>query len=107
MRNFLFIVKKITFLVKLASVMQNKRLFIILIISLIPLLIPLIAMQFTNDVNWTIFDFAIASILLVGTGLLCEFILRKVKKTNYRIALCLATLIMLFLIWAELAVGIF
>tara|TARA_R110001606_G_scaffold399186_2_gene581395 strand:+ start:10581 stop:10796 length:216 start_codon:yes stop_codon:yes gene_type:complete len=64
-------------------------------------------MQFTNEVNWTIFDFVIAGILLIGTGLVCEFTLRKIKKTKYRIAIILAILVILFLIWAELAVGIF
>lgn len=88
-------------------IIQNNRLIIILITSLVILFIPLIAMQFTNEVNWTIFDFVIAGILLIGTGLVCEFTLRKIKKTKYRIAIILAILVILFLIWAELAVGIF
>ncbi len=87
--------------------MQNKRLIIILITSLIILFIPLIAMQFTDEVNWTLFDFVIAGILLIGTGLICEITLRKIKKTKYRIAILLAILVVLLLIWAELAVGIF
>ena len=88
-------------------IIQNNRLIIILITSLVILFIPLIAMQFTDEVNWTIFDFVIAGILLIGTGLVCEFTLRKIKKTKYRIAIILAILVILFLIWAELAVGIF
>ena len=88
-------------------IIQNNRLIIILITSLVILFIPLIAMQFTNEVNWTIFDFVIAGILLIGTGLVCEFTLRKIKKTKYRIAIILAILVILLLIWAELAVGIF
>jgi len=87
--------------------MQNKRLFIIVITSIIILFIPLIAMQFTDEVNWTPLDFVIAGILLIGTGLICEFTLRKIKKTKYRIPIILAILVVLLLIWAELAVGIF
>ncbi len=87
--------------------MQNKRIFIILSIVGTLLLIPLIAMRFTNQVAWTGSDFFIMGILLLGTGLLCEIILRKVPKTNSRIALCLVVLGTFFLIWAELAVGIF
>jgi hypothetical protein len=36
-----------------------------------------------------------------------EIILRKVKSTKFRIAICLTLLILLILIWTELAVGIF
>ena len=87
--------------------MQNNKLFIILLASVIPLLIPLIAMQFTDEVNWTLIDFIVGGALLFGTGFLCEFALRKLNKIKYRIAACLLILIALFLIWAELAVGIF
>jgi len=86
---------------------QNKRLIGILLIAGLLLLIPLIAMQFTNEVNWTLADFIAAAVLLSGTGLMCELTLRKIKKTKYRIAICLAILVTLFLIWAELAVGLF
>jgi hypothetical protein len=85
--------------------MQNKRL--IIITSVIILFIPLIAMQFTDEVKWTLFDFVIAGILLIGTGLICEFTWRKIKKIKYRIAIILAILVVFLIIWAELAVGIF
>lgn len=88
-------------------IVQNKRLIIILTAVAILLLIPFIAMQFTEEVNWTVFDFLIAGVLLLGTGLMCEFVLRKASKTKYRIFICLAILLVFLLIWAELAVGIF
>jgi predicted permease len=87
--------------------MLNKRLVIIIISVAILLLIPLIAMQFTTEVNWTLTDFAVAGILLLSTGFLCEMVLRKIPKTKHRIAVCLSLLIILVLIWVELAVGIF
>lgn len=87
--------------------MKNKRLFIIFSIITILLLIPIIAMQFTENVNWTLLDFIVAGALLLGAGLLCELVLRKVKTIKFRIAICIALLILFFLIWAELAVGIF
>jgi hypothetical protein len=88
-------------------IIQNKRLIGILLTACFLLLIPLIAMQFTEEVKWTLFDFVVAAVLLLGTGLLCELVLRNVKKISYRIAICVAILAMLFLIWVELAVGIF
>ncbi|HEY9169813.1 MAG TPA: hypothetical protein VIN72_10020 [Lutibacter sp.] len=87
--------------------MHNKRLNIILLTSVIILLLPLIAMQFTDEVSWTLFDFVIAGALLLGTGLMCEVAIRKINKKSYRITICAALLIALLLIWAELAVGIF
>ncbi len=87
--------------------MKNKRLIGILIAVAAILLIPFIAMQFTPEVNWTLFDFIIAGALLLGTGLLLDFVVRKVKKSKQRIALCVVIVAALLLIWAELAVGIF
>ncbi len=88
-------------------IMQNKRLSIIVLTIAFLLLIPLIAMQFTDQVNWTMADFVAAGGLLLGTGLLCELVLRKVKNIRHRIAVCAVLLIVLLLTWIELAVGIF
>lgn len=54
--------------------------------------------------NW--FDFVVAGGLLFGTGLVCELVLRKVKRFEYRIALVAMILFALFIVWAELAVGL-
>lgn len=85
----------------------KKRLYIILSIVLILLLIPLLAMQFTNEVNWSLFDFIAAGILLLGTGLAIEFVLQKVKNRKNRILISGIIIILLLLLWVELAVGIF
>lgn len=87
--------------------MKNKRLIIILAAMSALLLIPFIAMQFTDEVDWSIRDFAIMGVMLYGTGLLCELVLRKVKSMQNRILICGAVVIAFLLIWAELAVGIF
>ncbi|MGB5667516.1 MAG: hypothetical protein WBM53_11745 [Maribacter sp.] len=87
--------------------MKSKRLKFILLTLAILLLIPLIAMQFTAEVNWTPFDFVVAGFLLIGTGLIFDLVIRKIKNIKYRIATSLVLLIALLLIWAELAVGIF
>jgi hypothetical protein len=87
--------------------MKNKRLIIILAAMTIVLLIPFIAMQFTGEVDWSIRDFAIMGVLLYGTGLLCEIVLRTVKSVPNRILICAAVVVAFLLIWAELAVGIF
>ena len=86
---------------------QNKRLIGIVLAVVLLLFIPLIAMQFTDEVNWTLLDFVVAVILLLGTGLMCELVIRKINIIKYRIAICVVLLAALLLIWAELAVGIF
>jgi len=88
-------------------IMNNKRLIGIVLAVAFLLLIPFIAMQFTDEVKWTRLDFVTAGVLLLGTGLLCELVLRTVNKIEYRIAVCAVILVALVLIWIELAVGIF
>jgi peptidoglycan/LPS O-acetylase OafA/YrhL len=88
-------------------IMQNKRLIGIVLAVALLLLIPFIAMRFTDEVNWTRIDFVTAGVLLLGTGLMCELVLRMVKKIEYRIAICVAVLAAFLLIWIELAVGLF
>jgi hypothetical protein len=60
--------------------MKNKGFTIILLPIVILLLIPWVAMQYTSEVNWTLFDFAIMAAILLGSGFVCELILRRVKK---------------------------
>lgn len=81
---------------------ENKRLIGIVLAVAFILLIPLI-----GKAPWTLFDFVVMGVLLLGTGLMCEFVMRKVKKIEHRILLCGTALFVCFLIWAELAVGIF
>ena len=70
------------------------------------LLIPLTAMQFTEEVAWTLSDFIVAGILLFGTGLTYLSVTRKAGDSAYRIAVGFALFTGLFLVWANLAVGI-
>jgi ABC-type cobalt transport system substrate-binding protein len=87
--------------------MKNKRLPLILLIVILLLLAPLVFMQFSEEVKWSLMDFVKMGALLLGTALLTELILRKIQKLQYRILVMLLILVLFFLIWAELAVGIF
>ena len=86
---------------------HNKRLFKFLIAVFILLLIPLISMQFSSEVNWTLMDFVVMGALLLGTVIFLEVVLRNVSKPDLRIALVALILVIFLLIWAELSVGIF
>lgn len=87
--------------------MKNKRLTGILVAVTILLLIPLIAMQFTDEVVWKLNDFVVAGVLLYGTGFIIDLVIRKIRSKEHRIALSAGILVVLALIWIELAVGIF
>ena len=86
---------------------QNKILVWIILAVAVLLSIPLIAMQFTSEVNWDITDFIVMGILLLCTGFVCELVLRRVKTARNRIIICGVVLFAFLLVWAELAVGIF
>jgi hypothetical protein len=87
--------------------MKKSRLLVIFLIIAGLLLIPLIAMQFTDEVNWSVADFLVAAVLLVVTGLAIDLVLNKVTDTKLRVILFGIVLAFLVLVWAELAVGIF
>ena len=87
--------------------LQNVRLFGIIFTIGLLLLVPLVAMRFTTEVNWTLGDFLIAGLLLLSTGFACELALRSFKKVQYRIAACAAILAAFVLVWGELATGYF
>jgi len=71
------------------------------------LCIPLLAMQFSGDVRWSVADFVLAGFLLFFSGLLVQFIQNKVSKCSWRIRLIFVVVFLLLLLWAELAVGLF
>ncbi len=50
------------------------------------LLVPLVAMQFTDEVDWGVFDFVFAGALLGGTGALLELAMRKGNNIAHRAA---------------------
>lgn len=85
----------------------TQRLSIVVGIVAFILLIPLVAMQFTKEVNWDLGDFVIMGTLLLTTGITIEILTRIVKSAQLKVAFTLIILLILFLIWAELAVGIF
>lgn len=78
----------------------------VLIVTAFILTVPLIAMQFTDEVNWGLGDFIIIGVLLFSTGIVYELKVKKIPTVTHRIIASGALLATLFLIWAELAVGL-
>ena len=74
---------------------------------LLLLLIPLIGMTITDEINWSLFDFIIMGFLLTFLGIGINFVINRIKNFKNRI-LYIGILVLIFLlIWAELSVGIF
>jgi hypothetical protein len=78
----------------------------IMLVAALPLLLPLLAMQITDQVTWTPADFVVAWALLVGTGVAYKLTTRKASNTAYRAAVGLAVVTSLLLVWINLAVGL-
>lgn len=70
------------------------------------LLLPLFAMQFTNEVNWGAGDFAFAGALIAGVGVSYELAVRATGSKAYRAAVGVALAAAFLLVWANVAVGI-
>ena len=82
----------------------KKGLVWISIVTFIILMIPLISMQFTQEVNWGILDFVVMGGLLFGCGSFFIFLANRNPQQKLMIG---SVLFILFLFsWAELAVGI-
>jgi hypothetical protein len=86
---------------------ETKRLIFIISLVALLLLILFATMFFTDQVNWTLFDFIIAGILLLTFGLLIETAIRNIQKRKHKILICSFILFMLIITWVELAVGVF
>ncbi len=69
-------------------------------------LTPLLTMPFTEEVQWGWGDFVAAGILLSVPGALLELTVRMARNTAYRLAVAVALLATLLLVWISLAVGI-
>lgn len=71
------------------------------------ILIPLFGNIFSNQVNWSLFDFVIMGFLLVLFGISIHFILGRIQIKTLRIVLIIFVIVIFLMIWAELAVGVF
>ncbi|WP_370391764.1 hypothetical protein [uncultured Winogradskyella sp.] len=76
-------------------------------IILVLLALPLIGMQFSNAIDWKAGDFAMAAVLLVLATLVIEITNRIIPNKTLRRFLIAVGILVIVLIWLELAVGVF
>ena len=60
----------------------------------------------TKKMDWNIIDFIIAGVLLSSTGFALKTVYQKVANIRKQVVITLIILLILILIWVELAVGI-
>lgn len=86
---------------------MRKNVFVwIALATVVILLVPLVAMQFTDAVNWSISDFVVMGSLLFGAGSVGVLVARKAHR-KYWLAIGVVIAAVFLYVWSELAVGIF
>jgi hypothetical protein len=85
--------------------MNKTNLLRILTGTALALSIPFIVMQFSEEWDWDLGDFIIIGTLLIGSGTIFVLTATKVNP-KYRPLIAIGFILMVMLIWAELAVGI-
>lgn len=70
------------------------------------LLLPLVAMRFSSEVNWTAYDFVVAAIMLGALVGAFELVVRLSGSLPYRAAVVVAAGATFLMVWAQGAVGL-
>lgn len=84
---------------------QSKSVGIVALVTALILSVPLVAMQFTSEVVWTLTDFVVMGTMLFVTGILIDLALRKLGE--YRLIAIVGIVLLFLWLWVELAVGLF
>ena len=72
----------------------------------VSLILPAIAMLFTDEVRWTGADFVAAAAIFAVVGCAIELIVRFVDQPVLRMTLVCGVILAALMIWADGAVGI-
>jgi hypothetical protein len=70
------------------------------------LLFPLLGMLVSTEIKWGVFDFIIMGIFLTAFSLGINQAFKKSKNIKFRIFIVGIIILLFFLVWAELAIGI-
>ena len=82
---------------------MSKKIFYPLMI----LIIPLVGTILSDQIDWGILDFLVMGIILLIVGIALSAVSQKIKNSKKRLFYNFIIILVFFLVWAELAVGIF
>lgn len=71
------------------------------------LLVPFVASLFTDEVQWSGFDYLIMGAMLLALGGGIQWVLQKAENQRNRVIGIGFAVLLFVLVWAELAVGVF
>jgi peptidoglycan/LPS O-acetylase OafA/YrhL len=76
----------------------------ITIVTALVLLVPFVAMQFSEEVDWDLFDFVAIGALVFGAGLAYRLLVRNESSSVKKIVIGIALVVVFLLIWINGAV---
>ena len=75
--------------------------------ALSPLIIPLVANQISEQVNWNAMDFIIMGTFLIFSAYWIQKVIKKIKSKSKKVVFISLIMLIFLLLWIEMAVGIF
>lgn len=81
---------------------SKKSVYFVVFTTLLVLLLPLIAMQFTNQVNWQLNDFVVAGVILCFFGYLYKVLTKTSHNPIKNIAMGMLVLGLFAFVWLSL-----
>jgi hypothetical protein len=87
--------------------MEKNKIINVLIGATLFLVILFVLSIFLTEMNWDLFDYIVAWVLVAGSGLLFQFISQFFVSKKSRLWVGIIVFILFLYVWAELAVGIF
>lgn len=87
--------------------MKKQQIIRSILVAELVLLVPLIAMQFSDEWDWGPLDFVVVGVLLAGVGVDGQMIINGMKNNYRQVFAGLVLALAMVVIWVELAVGIF
>lgn len=85
--------------------MRKKSVLRVALVTAAVLLVPLVAMQFTDEVDWSAGDFVVAGTLIIGAGIAFESLAPRAGSGKQRTMIGLGVAAILIFVWVSLAVG--
>lgn len=87
-------------------VLRHKAIAVLVVVAGIAMLANLVAMQVTDEVNWSAFDFAALSVFMLGVGVVLEVATGEFRTSARKFAIGAAVVGAAAIVFIELAVGI-